>query len=73
VRPGDLRIAHGGLPASIERIEDLGDASIVTFVAGDRQLKQKIDRLPAVRRRRRSSRLRAGDAHLFDLQTGARL
>jgi ABC-type sugar transport system ATPase subunit len=74
VRPGDLRIAASGLPASIERIEDLGDASIVTFVAGDRQLKQKIDRLPAVRE---------GDgvrldfapetAHLFDPQTGTRL
>jgi ABC-type sugar transport system ATPase subunit len=74
VRPGDLRIAARGLAARVERIEDLGDSSIVSFIAGDRLLKQKSDRLPAVRE---------GDdvcldfapeaAHLFDPQSGARL
>src|SRR4029450_3964495 len=39
-RPGDLRIADTGLPARVERIEDLGDSAIVSFVAGDRVLKQ---------------------------------
>ncbi len=74
VRPGDLRIAASGLPARVERVEDLGDSSIVSFVAGERLLKLKSDRQPAVRE---------GDdvclgfapeaAHLFDPQSGARL
>ena len=74
VRPGDLRIADTGLPARVERVEDLGDSAIVSFVAGDRLLKQKSDRQPDVRE---------GDdvhvsfapaaAHIFDRQTGMRL
>ena len=34
VRPGDLRIAADGLPAHVERIEDLGDSAIVSLTAG---------------------------------------
>jgi len=74
VRPGDLRIADAGLPARVERVEDLGDSAIVSFVAGERILKQKTDRLPLVQE---------GDhvhvafapaaAHIFDRQTGIRL
>ena len=49
MRPGDLRIADAGLPARVERVEDLGDSSIVSFIAGERLLKLKSDRLPVVR------------------------
>ena len=74
VRPGDIRIAVAGLPARIERIEDLGDSAITSFTCGDRLVKQKSDRLPDARE---------GDAvhlafapqsaHVFDRATGARL
>jgi ABC-type sugar transport system ATPase subunit len=74
VRPGDLRIADSGLPARVERVEDLGDSAIVSFVAGGNLLKQKTDRLPLAQE---------GDhvhvsfapaaAHIFDRQTGMRL
>ncbi len=75
VRPGDLRIADAGLPARVERVEDLGDSSIVSFVAGERLLKLKSDRLPLVagRRSRCTLRFAPGAAHLFDRQTGTRL
>jgi len=74
VRPGDLRIAPIGLPAKVERIEDLGDSSIVSFVAGDQLLKAKSDRVPTVREGEHV--YLAFDptaAHLFDTQSGARL
>ena len=55
VRPSDLRIADSGLPARIERIEDLGDSGIVSLsTAGERLLKLKTDRLPAGAGRRRT-------------------
>ena len=44
VRPGDLRIVASGLKARVERVEDLGDSSIVSFIADDRPLKLKSDR-----------------------------
>jgi len=74
VRPGDLRIAASGLAATVERIEDLGDSSIVSFVAGDLQLKQKSDRLPAVREGEGVLLDFAPEAaHLFDPDSGMRL
>ena len=74
VRPADLRIADTGMPAVVERIEDLGDNAIVTFVAGERLLKQKTDRAPDVREGE-GVRLAFAPAavHLFDPATGARL
>jgi len=75
VRPGDLRIAPIGLPAQVERVEDLGDSSIVSFVAaGDQLLKAKSDRMPTVKEGEHV--YLAFDphaAHLFDAQSGARL
>lgn len=74
VRPADLVIAGHGIPAVVERIEDLGDSAIASFVAGDRILQQKTDRLPAVREGE-SVRLAFAPqaAQLFDSATGARL
>ena len=74
VRPNDLRIVADGLPARVERIEDLGDSSIVSFIAGNRLLKQKSDRLPEVREGDDVHLGFAPDAaHLFDRASGARL
>jgi ABC-type sugar transport system ATPase subunit len=74
VRPADLRIAERGLPAIVERIEDLGDTTIVSFVAGDRRLKQKRDRPQEVRE---GAAVRLGFApdavHLFDPASGGRV
>jgi ABC-type sugar transport system ATPase subunit len=41
VRPSDLCVGPAGLPAHIERIEDLGDSAIVSLTAKGRQLKVK--------------------------------
>jgi multiple sugar transport system ATP-binding protein len=74
VRPGDLRIADAGLPARVERVEDLGDSAIVSFVAGERVLKHKSDRLPLVQEGERVHVAFApAAAHIFDRQTGIRI
>ena len=74
VRPGDLRIAEGGLAATVERIEDLGDSAIVNLVAGGQPVKLKTDRTPAVSE---GDDVFIGfapeDVHLFDAASGARL
>jgi len=74
VRPGDMRIADTGLPARVERVEDLGDSAIVSFAAGEHLLKQKSDRLPVAQEGDRVHVSFAPDAaHVFDRQTGMRL
>jgi len=74
IRPADLRISATGLPARVERVEDLGDSSIVSLVAGDRLLKQKSDRLPSVREGEHVHvSFAPGTAHRFDQKTGLRL
>jgi len=74
VRPGDLRIGASGIPARVERIEDLGDTAITSFTAGTRLVKQKTERVPDVREGD-SVRLAFGPeaTHIFDRATGARL
>ena len=74
VRPSDLCIGPAGLPARIERIEDLGDSAIVSLSTEARQLKVKGDLQRAGK---------CGDdvfvsfapdaAHLFDPNDGRRL
>jgi len=74
IRPSDLRVADSGLPARVERIEDLGDSAIVSFVAGDRLLKLKSERVPSVREGEDVHvSFAPGTAHKFDRQTGLRL
>jgi ABC-type sugar transport system ATPase subunit len=75
VRPSDLRfVTSGGLPARIERIEDLGDSAIVSLSAAGRALKLKTDRPPASGA---GSDVFIGfapeAAHLFDPDQGHRL
>ena len=74
VRPNDLRIAASGLPARVERVEDLGDSSIVSFTAAGRPMKLKSDRLQAVQEGEDVFLAFAPEAaHLFDPNDGARL
>jgi multiple sugar transport system ATP-binding protein len=69
-----MRIADTGLPARVERVEDLGDSAIVSFAAGEHLLKQKSDRLPLAQEGDRVHVSFAPDAaHVFDRQTGMRL
>jgi ABC-type sugar transport system ATPase subunit len=74
VRPSDLRIAASGIRARVERIEDLGDSTIVTFMMGDRALKLKSDRLQPVQEGEDVMLGFAAEAaHLFDPNGGGRL
>jgi ABC-type sugar transport system ATPase subunit len=74
VRPHDLRLASSGLPAIVDRVEDLGDSAIVSLHVGERLLKLKGD--PQVARHADSQvflTFAPEAAHLFDAQTGIRL
>ncbi|MEO8837036.1 MAG: ABC transporter ATP-binding protein [Caldimonas sp.] len=76
VRPGDLRVgAAGGIEARVDRVEDLGDSSIVSFVGpGDVLLKLKSEQVPSVAEGDRVSlEFAPAAAHLFDAVSGARL
>jgi ABC-type sugar transport system ATPase subunit len=74
VRPNDLMLAPSGLPARIERVEDLGDSAIVSVTSGGKRFKLKGPVQPDAK---------SGDdvfltfapqaAHLFDPQSGERL
>ena len=74
VRPNDLRIVNVGLPARVDRVEDLGDASIVSLRANGRVVKLKSDRQPSVREGQDVHLGFAPEAaHLFDRGSGRRL
>ena len=74
IRPGDLRLADGGLAVRVERVEDLGDSAIVNLKVGAQPLKLKTDRLPALREGDDAFVDFAPDrVHLFDAAGGARL
>ena len=76
VRPGDLRLATDGLPAVVERVEDLGDATIVSAVAehSGSTLRLKSDRpLELAEGDRIALAVAPGSAHLFDAASGARI
>jgi multiple sugar transport system ATP-binding protein len=74
IRPSDMRIGSVGLPAHIERVEDLGDSAIVTLAAGGRPLKVKGDLQNAGKSGDRVFLSFAPHAaHLFDPNDGVRL
>lgn len=75
VRPGDLRIAENGIPTTVERIEDLGDSSIVSFRdAEQRLIKLKTDQFPVIAEGETAHlTFSPAAAHLFDPITGHRL
>ncbi len=74
VRPGDLRLADGGLSARVEGVEHLGDTIVVDLVVDERLVKLKTDRVPALREGEAVFVAFAPeDAHLFDAESGARI
>jgi ABC-type sugar transport system ATPase subunit len=74
VRPGDLRIADAGIDATVERVEDLGDAVIVIASVGGVPIKLKVDRPPDLHDGNAVHLAFAPDrAHLFDPDSGERL
>ena len=74
VRPGDLRFDDAGIPGIVERVEDLGDSSIVIASLAGTPVKLKSDRAASVRE---GDAVRVGfapaSAHLFDPDSGIRL
>jgi ABC-type sugar transport system ATPase subunit len=74
VRPNDLVLAQTGLPARIERVEDLGDSAIISVFSNGKRFKLKGPVQPSAH---------SGNdvflgfapqaAHLFDPQSGGRL
>jgi ABC-type sugar transport system ATPase subunit len=74
VRPSDLKLAAAGLPARLERIEDLGDSAIVSVTANGQLLKLKTSELPALGEGEDVLvGFAPGAAHLFDAESGQRL
>jgi multiple sugar transport system ATP-binding protein len=74
VRPSDMRIGSAGLPAHIERVEDMGDSAIVSLTAGDQSLKVKGELQNAGKTGERVFLSFAPQAaHLFDPNDGVRL
>ncbi len=74
VRPHDLRLSAPGLPARVQRIEDLGDSCIVSLMVSNHLVKLKSDRAPVVAEGADVELGFAPEAvHLFDTQSGARL
>jgi multiple sugar transport system ATP-binding protein len=74
IRPGDLRLAEGGLRARVEGVEHLGDHVVVDLVLDERLVKLKTDHTPALREGEPVFVAFAPeDAHLFDAESGARI
>jgi ABC-type sugar transport system ATPase subunit len=78
VRPSDLRVApagSGGIAATVERVEDLGDAAIVALLAADgTPLKLKTDRAEHLAEGAPVAlAFDPAAAHRFDAATGARI
>ncbi len=74
VRPGELRIVQHGLPARVDVVEDLGDATVVYLDVAGQRVRIKTDAGPAPRE---GEQVMLGfapaAAHLFDRETGERL
>ena len=74
VRPNDLMLAPSGLPARVERVEDLGDSAIVSVISGGRRFKLKGPAQPGATSGNDVFLTFAPQAaHLFDPQSGERL
>lgn len=75
VRPGDLQVAENGFQVQIERIEDLGDSTIVSCRDSEHRLtKLKSDRLPNLREGEHIHlAFNPESSHLFDPTTGQRI
>jgi ABC-type sugar transport system ATPase subunit len=74
VRPGDLRIAPDGMPATVEFIEDLGDSVVVLLQLAGQQVKLRAGNAQALTEGQPVFlRFDPAAAHLFDSASGLRL
>ena len=77
IRPETVRLdSNGPLSGHVERLEYLGSEAIVTFrLNGDHVLRITLDTSQSLPSQNEHARLRIkqGDAHLFDAETGVRL
>ena len=74
VRPGDLRIAPDGMPATVEFIEDLGDSAVVLLQLAGQQVKLRAANAQALTEGQPVFlRFDPAAAHLFDSASGLRL
>jgi multiple sugar transport system ATP-binding protein len=74
LRPEAFELAADGIPAEVEVVEELGADSYVFAAADVGKLVARVEtKLAPERGARIALRPRAGEAHLFDPQTGARL
>jgi multiple sugar transport system ATP-binding protein len=78
LRPEALELAADGIPAGVEVVEEIGaDAYVFAAAELNGEVTKLVARVEAKRAPGRGDRVmlrpRAGEAHLFDLETGARL
>jgi len=74
IRPGAVRIAASGLPATVELVEDLGDTAILDLDCAGTLIRARIsDGEVPPERTALSITARAQDIHLFDKTTRRRL
>jgi multiple sugar transport system ATP-binding protein len=74
LRPESFDLAADGIPAEVEVVEEIGADSYVFAAAGVGKLVARVEtKLAPERGARVAFRPRAGEAHLFDPVTGARL
>jgi ABC-type sugar transport system ATPase subunit len=74
IRPGAVRIAGSGIPATVELIEDLGDTAILDLDCGGTFIRARISDGDIPREGASLSiTARAQDIHLFDPMTRRRL
>jgi ABC-type sugar transport system ATPase subunit len=74
IRPGAVRIAASGIPATVELIEDLGDTAILDLDCGGTFIRARISDGDIPREGAALSiTARAQDIHLFDSMTRRRL
>ena len=74
VRPGALRLADNGIPATVELVENLGESAILDLLCDGRRMRVRVDveqTLPEGTAVRLTARPQ--DLHLFDTTTGLRL
>ena len=74
VRPGDLRLVAGGLPARIDFVEDFGDSVVVNLESAGGRLKLRTDTASGiVEGDPVELGFTPGAAHLFDRASGERI
>ena len=74
VRPGAVRLEPGGIPATVELVEDLGDTTVLDLAFAGNAIRARISDGPIPREGGTVSfAVRPQDIHLFDATSGKRL